>query len=561
MERATKTVMAGGLEWLVLSEFADVLPRLDLEAMRHPEQLPEGALVKQSTVRTVARLTHPHEPDGPALYVKRFRIRDLRDRLRHILVRTKPEVEWRVCRQLQARGIPTCDVLAIAVRCRLLVPHEGFLVSCEVPGTVTLQDFLAVSRPETRTELAAELGELTGRFVQAGFYHHDYHFGNLLVRPDAPAGQRLYVVDLHSVRVRPPGEAGALRMLAMLDYSTRAAGVTDAERDAFLRAFLSRWRGGPGLTADSMARWPRRIADVRRSLWRRHMASRTRRCMVRSSLFTPDRAGGYRIHRRRDFPVDAALAAVRSHEAALSGQASGCEILRNGRKTQVSLCPCASVPPFEGTRPADASAVVPGGVCVKAFRHDSFGHWLKELIRPRTRARRAWVAARGFSVRGIRAPRPLALLENRTRRPNYLITEAVTHRGSLHDLAVAGLPRGDWRRRLGVAIAGLLRRMADQEVYHPDTKPSNLLIEEVDGEIRPCLVDLDAVRFGPRDVRRTWVRNLAQLDAGLPVDVTVLDRMRCLRACGAGRWSAAERMAIARDVLRLSLGRGPAWRT
>lgn len=554
---------AHGMRWKTVAEFAAALPQVDVARLRDVSTLGPGELVKDSTVRTVARLLDPLDPGGPGLYVKRYKFRDLRDRVRHLVVASKPIREWRVCRALQRADIATCDVLAIAVRRYGGMPREGFLVSRGIPRVVELRDWLAVATPADRTGMVEELAVLTARMADEGFYHHDYHAGNLLVQEGAPStglrAGRLYVVDLHSIRLRRPRRRHILRMLAMLDNSTRPVGVTDEDRTAFLRVFLERWRGGPGLSEESLERWSAWCCEARDRLHRRHMASRTRRCLLRSSLFEPGRAGGYRMHRRRDLPARCALEAIRAHDQALAGNADGCEVLRDGRKTQVSIVPCRAVPPLDGSRPADAAALRPGRVCVKAFLRRSPWQWLKELLRPRGRARTAWVASRGFNVRGIPAPRPLALLENRLRGADYLITEAVEHEGRLHDLALRGLPAGPPRRRLAEAVAALLCKMAEEEVIHPDMKPSNLLVQKTDGRFKLCPVDLDRARFGAKTDRAQWVKCLAQLNAGLAADVSVLDRMRCLRACGRGRWSRAERLAIAREVHALSLTRKPVW--
>jgi len=507
----------------------------------------------------VARLPDPSAPDGPGLFVKRYKFRDLRDRIRHVFTPAKPEVEWRVCRALAAAGIRTCDVLAIGLRRIHGMPREGFLVSREIPSVVTLRQFLRAGGQDARRSLVDELAEVTARLADAGFHHRDYHAGNILVRPDAAHGERLYIVDLHSIRIGRPRRRHMLRMLAMLDDSTRKVGAGREDRRAFLRAFLGRWQGGPGASDDSVRRWTWMARRAQRALHRRHMASRTRRCIVRSSLFTPDRAGGYRLHRRRDFRAGTALDAVERHRAALARNAPGCEVLRDGRKTQVTLCPCDAVPPLAGVRPAPDDRVGPGRVCVKAFVRAGPVQRLKDLLRPRSRARRAWIASHGLHVRGIPAPRPLALLERRIGAADYLITEAIPHDGDLGELAARGLPAGAWRRRLGCAIAGLLDRLAREEVRHPDTKPTNFLVGGQGDEVRLHLVDLDRMRFGTPATARTWIKNLAQLNAGLPADVTLLDRMRCLRDCSRGRWGRAERLRIARQVHSLSLERNPAW--
>jgi hypothetical protein len=567
-ERPTRTVAAHGMTWCTLAEFAAAIPLLDIERCRQAQALSPQELVKDNPVRTVIRFPNPQDPDGPGLYVKRYKFRGLRDRLKHLIVPTKPVVEWRIGRALERAGIRTCEVLAIAVRRRGLLPVEGFLVSREIPDATNLKQFLRKRlapmeqlKPGYRREVTEELAALTAALADGAFHHCDYHAGNLLVRPDAPPGERIYVVDLHRIG-RRLGRRQLLHMLGMLASSTNARGVSHDDRIAFLRAFLMRWKGGPGAGEEECKRWARDVKAAEAALRRRGVQSRTRRCMVRSSLFTIDGADSFVIHRRRDFPVQAAMRAIRLHGAAIAGDESAGEVLRRGTRTEVTICRSEAVPPFGGGRPARPEQVKPGQVCAKSFRRVSLWEKLKDALRPRSRARAAWIASHGCSVRGVPAARPLALLEARWKwsgQPDYLIMEALENDGTLGELASRG-PSESQRRALAKAVAELLNVMACAEVYHPDSKPNNLLIKETDppyGGFSLWLVDLDRMRFDVPMTRRRWVKCLARLNSGLPAQITLLDRIRCLRECG--RWTAHERHRIARDVYVLSLRRRPAW--
>jgi len=554
------------MRWLVVREFADVLPRLDLERARRPEALGAEEHVKDNTVRTVMRLADPARPDGPGLYVKRYKFRSRAERLKHLLLPTKPRVEWRACRALRRAGIPTCDVLAIAVRRRWGLAREGFLVSREVAGAVSLPAFLRerTTEADEARALIDELADLTVRLARAGLYHSDYHAGNLLIRPDAPPGERLFVVDQHSIHRRRPTRRRLLGMLAMLTRSLDLPGASADDPEPLLAAFLRHWRGLEEAPAELVARWSGRLARVRRRQHRRHMRSRTRRCLVESSLFTIETAGGFRVHRRRDFPLRAALDAVWRHTDAVRDARPGDGVLHKGRRTEVTVCRCDAVPPFDRGQPAPPRMLKQGNVCVKSFRRDSLVERLKDVMRLRSRALTMWVAARGFRVRGVPAARSFALLESRWKlpgTPDYVVMEALDNDGTLGDLAARGpLDEAD-RRRLGEAIAGLFNQLADQNVYHPDTKPTNILVKRAGREFRLWLVDLDRARFDTTVTRGRWVKCLARLNAGLPGQIGLLDRMRCLRLCSRDRWDFAERLRIARDVYTLSLTRRVAWET
>jgi hypothetical protein len=291
------------------------------------------------------------------------------------------------------------------------------------------------------------------------------------------------------------------------------------------------------------------------------MRSRTRRCMVESSLFTADRGGGFRVRRRRDFPLESALEAVQRHREALSREDREAGARKQGRRTEVSVVPCPAVPPFGVGQPAPPERVGRGRVCVKGFRRDTWRERLKDTLRLRSRARANWMAARGLRVRGVPAAQPLALLESRPKlsgRPDYFVMEALEADGTLHE-AQDTLSETE-RRELARAVARLLNLMAEEEVYHPDTKPTNLLVKLRDGGPKLWLVDLDRTRFDAPMTDGRWVKVLARLNAGLGTDIALLDRMRCLREISRGRWDAPKRKEMARRVYELSLARGPLWR-
>jgi hypothetical protein len=202
-----------------------------------------------------------------------------------------------------------------------------------------------------------------------------------------------------------------------------------------------------------------------------------------------------------------------------------------------------------------------GKVCVKSFHARTLGERLKDCLRWRGRAMQAWVALRGFSVRELPAARPIAVLERRNKLASdrdYLVMEALEDTRDLEQFVRTG-PSPEERRKLALAVAGLLHQLFRAEVYHPDMKPTNVLVRWEGGEPRLWLLDMARVKFESPGDKDRWVRYLTQLNAGLPSQVTLHDRLRCLRACSRGRWSRAERKRMAREIYEGSLERDPKW--
>jgi len=499
--------------------------------------------------RTVVRVPHPDRPQGPRLYIKRFKFDGLRRKLKALLGPTQARREWTAGRELLRRGIPTCRVLAAAERRSGLFHEEAFLITEEVQNARPLREhpdgpWAGRLNPGLKGELIGELAGLLARMVRAGVCHADLHVGNVLIVPGRPAGQRLFVLDLHRIRLGKVSRRWLVRMLVFLADSSRRLGISSADRVRFLRALLDSSALSGGTSSGALRRWAQKVKRAWTRHDRRHMRSRTRRCLVESSEFTRDRAAGFTVLRGRCLPLDAALAIVDSHRQAVAG-ASLAQVHKRGLRTEI-------------TRVSHAAC---GPVYVKAFLRRRFGDRVKDLLRWRGRARAAWIAHQGLRVRGLPAARALALLEATGKlrgQRDYLVTEDVGADGNLHQLSRTRRWSRPERRQLAEAIADLFRLLADRNVRHPDMKPSNILVAGADGGPRLWLVDLDRVRFEAPWRRRHWIHHLSQCNAGLPPSVTVLDRMRCLRRCGLGRWSPAERLDIARAVLRESRSRNPA---
>jgi len=568
LRRETTHIESGGLCWLAVKEFCEKLASLNWQKVRVPNRLSQVEMVKDNMVRTVARLPDPDRPDGPGYFVKRFKLKKTKEKLKHLLIPTKARHEWRICRALQSDGIPTCDVLAIAEQKRGPFFTEAFLVSREVQDATTLKQFILEwdskdqEWDETyKAQVVEELARLTGSLARLGYYHRDYHAGNILIRPQSPAGERLWVVDLHRISQRALRRRQVLRMLAMLADSSKLPAVNTGHRLRFLSIFLREWQGRKRPGKQRLRKWGRAIEHRRARLHRRHMRSRTRRCLTESTMFTREDYGGYRIHRRRDFPAAAAWDVAGLHMETLAGEEVGCRLCKRGERTAVTLCPCDAIPPLGVSYPAEMEELKSGMVCAKSFSDRSMLARLKNLLRPCSRARQDWIGLMGFVVRGLPAARPLALMERRgwlCGGPDLLIMEALEGTSTLDEF-VRGMPPQHTRRRLGEAIANMLVKLIEARAFHPDVKPTNVLVRESDGELELWLVDMARARFDSRAGRNRWVRYLSQLNAGIPRQVGLLDRMRCLRRCSEGRWNQRERLEIARAVYRKSLRRKPVW--
>ncbi len=539
-----------------------MLPQVEIGRLRDVSSLGDWELVKDNNHRTVVRAPNPNHDGKPDLYLKRYKLSSLTRRLKHLIRPTHAAKEWEVSRILRERNIPTCRVLAIAERRPGLFHREAFLISREIPHAIPVNDYLENHTwddcpLEQRLSLIGELADLTANMIQQDVGHDDMHAGNIMIKPEGDPGERLFVLDLHRVRIGTIRRKDVVRMLVFLADSTAQRGVGRYDRLRFLRDVLRKWKGADWLTKRRLQEWNDRVRAAWDKHYRRHKRSRTKRCLKSSSDFTPDISKHFKVHRRRDFPLEQALKITHWHDLAMDGMRSQCSIVKDGPRTAVTCC-------------QDSTG---GRVFVKAFRRESIMERMKDLLRFRSRARKAWIAHRAFRVRDVPAAPGLCVLEARNKlsgRPDYLLTRDPGVIADLQALALAQSPEHprhadlhltpEERRELGCSVARLFCTMARNQVRHRDMKPSNVLVQEdQEGRFNLWLVDLDRARVEVGWTRDLWVYHLAQCNAGVDEGISLLDRMRCLRRIGEGRWSDAERIQIAREILELSLQRDPMW--
>ncbi len=293
----------GGFDWRALRGFRPAVEAL-CRALDDPGALAGSVCVKASAARSVWRANLA----GRAVYVKRYRVRGWRERLKYRLVPPRAEAEWRAARSLATAGIEAAQPLAVGVARQGPWLIDAFFVAAEVPG-VPHAELLAALRGRAGgvEPLLRATVELHDRLRGAGFFHPDLHGGNMLARLDG-ALPRIALVDLHSIRLRRRiGRRALARMRAKLAHWLWQV-LREAE---FARAL------------DLLA--PGRAAQLRRRvgrLERIRLRSRSRRCVTPSTRFARERVNGWKIWRRRDVPSDALLALAAPPEG------EGCRVAR-----------------------------------------------------------------------------------------------------------------------------------------------------------------------------------------------------------------------------------------
>jgi len=492
-----------------------------VERLDSLREVPGTTVVKTNAVRTVLRVPL----DECVVFVKRYHVRGVTDRLKYLVVPSRATAEWRAARAIRAAGLPTNEALMMGEKRIAGLLQDGTFAAREIPDNEEFVPYIhrylwdgSDASEANRYRLLDQLAGLVRRFHDAGFRHHDMHGGNLLVT-DGPDDALIHLIDLHTVKIRRGVPRGVrLGNLAKLLHSL-LTGTRDGD---FLR-ILTVYEGDRSVLGGAAAAL--RVIEPRiEALERRRLVNRTKRCLRRSSAYDISKRPGLRVNHRREIPVDAVLAALAAHEVSRTG--AGVEVLKDSRRSALSR---QTLETPDGPRP----------VVVKETKCHGFADRLKNVFRP-PRALASWINGTGLRVRKVPAAEPLAIVLERAGPfvgRSFLLMEDLSE-GMRLDLFVldryAGAidaKRRAEKRRLVAAFGRFVGDLHLRGIYHGDLKAVNLFVRIRDDggfEFRP--VDYDRVVFADEVARRRRVKNLSQVAASVAVLITKTDRLRFYRA-------------------------------
>lgn len=521
---------AGDVGWWVKPAWRDILLRdgaLRLDQWRATGQL---ETVKQGPHRVVYRVRLPEA----TVFIKHNLVPDLRSKLRQWFRRGKARNEAKRAEHLAALGIPTILPLALGERRHRRLLLDNYLVTREVPSSITLQDLVEretgpATRPSFRRQLSAALARLTARLHDSGYLHTDFHPGNILVSVDDQGSPHLAMIDLDALRqIRRVDDRAARANLALLNnyFWTRSS---RADRHRFLTAYLAA-RRVPLRAPESFARGIE--TETRRwseRLWRRW----GKRCRGTGKYFVAETYGRCRgVASRRLDPHDFAQLLRDPDEPFRRRDAV---LLKTSRTTTVAE---VSFRVDDRDQP----------VIYKRFNRKKRLDPLLNLFRP-SRGWRTWQNGQHLAAREIPTPANLAVILRggatpgplgQLPRDTYLATLKADPATTLGKYVLDVLPRLDdearrWQiRRLIPRLAFLIRRLHERSLSHRDLKAANILVVGDPETTEPSLslIDLVGVVLGDGISHHRRIQNLARLQISLAAvpGRTRTDSLRFLRA-------------------------------
>jgi tRNA A-37 threonylcarbamoyl transferase component Bud32 len=493
---------AKGLRWSIVEDTAQWLPASLLD---NPEDFllnnPPQRIVKESPVRTVSIFSGPQGK----FFLKHYKTRGTRERLKYCVVPSKARQEWVMAHRALNKGIPTPLPLAVAERRRAIILHDAFLITQAISPSKPLIELIPGGKQKT---LLSRTARLIRGAHEAGLFHQDLHAGNILV---GSAKKQLYVIDLHRSRfVKSLSKERRLWNLAQFFYSLKGR-LSPEEKEAFLQQYDKE----KDTFHDGFAEGLRKIDRLEERIYRRHMKSRTKRCLKNSGGFYVVKKDGWRIWARREWEPEELIAAIQEHKNILvDGKES---LIKDDHRTAITL--------FDFMKKR---------VCIKEYRYEGILQRFKEIFR-RSKAHTGWLMGNGLVVRGITGVNPQALLERirrGLRREAFLIMETPPGYVELDRYMVRSFEdslHGRLKTRAFLkALAGFMATLYALRIFHRDLKTCNIMVREERDTWDFCLVDMDDVQLDKVIKHKKILKTLVQLNTSTPLCIAMRDRIRFL---------------------------------
>jgi len=414
-------------------------------------------------------------------YIKISLLTRPKDRLRHLLLPRRRWAEWNNLHKLKSLDVEAAEPVMRGQNFDL-EPRRFFIVTRAVEG-------------HTLTPASEIDPGLTGGYIAGlhhkGFYYADWHPGNIVVAPDG----RPVLIDaqeLFFLGILP----GWLRSHNLGRLYLALNPMTGEDWfGTFLAAYNRRFR-------NKVAIEHLRNASIRH--YRKHLRSRTKRCLKNSSEFEILRSREEKIYRRKGFRWD---------RADILGA------LENG----VDL--------------KEKKVIAYKSVCIKIHAKGRFH---------RDRCLASWINSRALDLRGIDVPTAQGYY--RFDHRSFFIADYIKGGIPLYQFLPTLVGQSN-KRKVIRQLARWVRNIHENHIWQKDFNATNVMYYNN----KFLLLDLDNVKLSGLSEPRK-ILNLAQLNASTSGKLKLRDRLRFLYYYYGGCWPPrAQRRAIYARIWGITL--------
>jgi tRNA A-37 threonylcarbamoyl transferase component Bud32 len=383
-----QTHKTGKWSWKFASGAEEFLQYL-LKRWETIEDLPGAEVLKSNLSRTV--IAFPSTSSRPALIIKRYHVRGLKERLKYVLLLSRAASEWTALKHLRTTEVAVPRPLAFGEKRSGRILFSAGLIMERLPNARGVSQWLREKRvgDPVRLEVLRQVGYQVAKLHGAGCRHSDLHAGNILIREggleDKP---QVVLIDHHVCRIGAmPSERQKRNNLAKLFHSFLPI-IKHSEALELLRAYKEAC-GAPKWKASTLQRVLDDLVHRAHHLEAVRLRSRLKRCWKNSSQFARTVSRGWRVYRRREVPIDSlhVFQEGRINLESISEDQSGLDI--GGATIELE----------KGAQP----------VVVKQYNYRGLWRRIWHRVYP-SPLHKEWEVARELEVRGIPNPKALALM-------------------------------------------------------------------------------------------------------------------------------------------------------
>ena len=277
-----------GMNWRVRKGYERFIPDKIWDKGKRPEQFPECQILKDNILRTSILVPLSTKGDQK-VFLKRHRRRHWKDDLKSLFIPSRAFSEWKTLLHFKRLDLPAPRPIAYGERRKQGILKDSCLITETVYSAQPLNFYVSqqfespIKKKEALTkkiELIAQLAQLIAGLHRKGAYYRDLHGGNILCRNNPRGELELFFVDTDKVRfVSKMNPGKRIQDLAQL-YNSIYFG-TGAAWVRFLKTYLDE----AGNVSFHWKKFFREIEKVARAFRERHIKSRNKRCLKKTTSF------------------------------------------------------------------------------------------------------------------------------------------------------------------------------------------------------------------------------------------------------------------------------------